>query len=172
SARLAFDTTYAVTVKGGAAGVADVVGNRMAADRTWRFTTLPPPPAPNTFLNSGPADPAASSSATFTFSSDQADAAFQCQLDTGVFADCTSPTTVTGLADGPHTFAVRGWTIDGGSDGSPAAVTWRVDTTAPVLSAGSPVAGAGSVALDSAVRVTFSEAVNPSTVTGSTLSLR
>ena len=172
SARLAFNTNYTVTVKGGAAGVADIVGNRMAADRTWQFTTLPPPPAPNTFLNSTPADPAASASATFTFSSDQPDAAFQCQLDTAAFADCTSPVTVTGLADGRHAFAVRAWTIDGGSDGSPATTGWRVDTTAPVVSTTNPADGGSGVALDSPVRVTFSEAANPSTVTASTVTLR
>ena len=172
SVRLAFNTTYTVTVKGGPAGVADLVGNRMAADRSWRFTTLPPPPAPDTFLDRGPADPAASAAATFSFSSDQAGAAFQCQLDGGAFADCVSPFTATGLADGTHTFAVRAWTIDGGSDGSPAGTSWRVDTTAPAVSAVNPAGGAAGVALAATVAVTFSEAVNPATVSAATVALQ
>jgi hypothetical protein len=172
AAPLAFNTTYTVTVKGGPAGVADVLGNRMAADRVWHFTTIPPPPVPNTFLNSGPADPSASASATFTFSSDQANAAFQCQLDAAAFTACTSPVTLTGLADGSHTFAVRAWTIDGGTDADPAVRTWRVDTTPPTVTGTAPAAGAGGVAVNSAVTVTFSEDVNPATVTTSSFSLR
>ncbi|HTC81954.1 MAG TPA: Ig-like domain-containing protein, partial [Acidimicrobiia bacterium] len=172
SARLAFGTTYTVTVKGGPAGVADVLGNPMAADRSWRFTTVPPPPVPNTFLNAGPADPSATAAATFAFSSDQPDAAFQCHLDGAAFADCSSPVTYTGLPDGPHTFEVRAWTIDGGTDASPAAGTWRVDTTAPVVSGANPTANASGVALDATVTATFSEDVDPATVTASTVSLR
>ena len=36
---LAYATTYTATVKGGAGGVADVAGNKLAADLTWTFTT-------------------------------------------------------------------------------------------------------------------------------------
>jgi hypothetical protein len=172
SARLAFNTTYTVTIKGGAAGVADVVGNRMAADKVWRFTTIPPPPVPNTFLNSGPADLSNSPSATVTFSSDQPDAAFQCQLDGGAFTDCASPDTLTGLADGSHTFSVRAWTIDGGTDPDPAVRTWRVDTTAPTVTSTVPVAGASGVAVNSAVTATFSEDVDAATVTASSFTVR
>ncbi len=43
-APLAFDSTYTATVKGGAAGVKDLAGNPLAADRVWSFLTAPPPP--------------------------------------------------------------------------------------------------------------------------------
>ncbi|HVW33543.1 MAG TPA: Ig-like domain-containing protein, partial [Acidimicrobiia bacterium] len=172
SARLAFSTTYTVTVKGGASGVADVLGNRMAADQSWSFTTIPPPPVPNTFLGSGPADPSATGTASFTFSSDQPGAAFQCQLDGAAFTDCLSPLSLSGLADGSHTFAVRAWTIDGGTDADPAVRTWRVDTTPPAVSSTTPAAGATGVALSSAVTASFSEPVDPATINGSTVSLR
>ncbi len=46
-------TTYTMTVKGGAAGVADTAGNRLAADRTWSFTTAAATPPPD----SGPGGP-------------------------------------------------------------------------------------------------------------------
>ncbi|MDP9491802.1 MAG: Ig-like domain-containing protein, partial [Actinomycetota bacterium] len=44
SAPLAFDSTYTATVKSGAAGVKDLAGNPLAADRVWSFITAPPPP--------------------------------------------------------------------------------------------------------------------------------
>ncbi|HLJ08367.1 MAG TPA: Ig-like domain-containing protein, partial [Acidimicrobiia bacterium] len=171
SAPLAFNATYTVTVVGGPTGLADVLGNRMTANRVWHFTSIPPPPVPNTFLSSGPADPSASPSARLTFSSDQSNAAFQCQLDGGAFAACTSPVSLTGLADGSHTFAVEAWTIDGGTDPTPAAVTWRVDTAPPTVAGTVPAAGATGVALGSAVTATFSEDVDPATVTTASFSL-
>ncbi|HEV7861186.1 MAG TPA: Ig-like domain-containing protein, partial [Acidimicrobiia bacterium] len=172
ASRLAFNTTYTVTVNGGSAGVADSLGNRMTADRVWSFTTVPPPPVPNTFLGAGPSDPSGSGSATFGFSSDQPDAAFQCRLDVAAFAACSSPATYTGLADGQHTFEVRAWTIDGGTDPDAAAAGWRVDTTAPSVSATTPIGGAGGVALDATVTAAFSEAVDPAIVTASAVSLQ
>ncbi|WP_457973269.1 Ig-like domain-containing protein [Arthrobacter sp. D1-17] len=39
NADLAAGTTYTATIKGGSAGVKDVAGNALAADRTWTFTT-------------------------------------------------------------------------------------------------------------------------------------
>jgi hypothetical protein len=41
---LAFATTYSATIEGGAGGVTDVAGNRLAADRTWSFSTSSQPP--------------------------------------------------------------------------------------------------------------------------------
>ena len=50
---LGSSTTYTMTVNGGASGVADTAGNRLAADRTWTFTTAAFPPPPD----SGPGGP-------------------------------------------------------------------------------------------------------------------
>jgi hypothetical protein len=47
-------------------------------------------------------------SASVSFSSPDTDTAgFECSLDTGAFAPCTSPKELTGLAPGSHAFAVR-----------------------------------------------------------------
>ena len=172
SSQLAFGATYTVTVKGGSKGLADRLGNRMTADRLWRFTTVPPPPVPDTFLDSAPADPATTASASFVFSSDQPDAGFHCRLDETSFSACSSPVTYTGLVDGRHTFETRAWTINGGVDADPASRTWRIDTTPPLVTATTPGAAAAGVALEGAVRVSFSEALSSASVSAATFSLR
>ena len=45
--------------------------------------------------------------ATFRFSSPESGLAFECSIDGSDWITCTSPTTYSGLPEGPHTFAVR-----------------------------------------------------------------
>jgi large repetitive protein len=70
-----------------------------------------------------------SSAATFFFTANKPATSFECKLDGGAFVACTSPKAYSGVADGPHTFAVKG-TATGGT--GPATVyTWAIDTTGP-----------------------------------------
>jgi hypothetical protein len=163
-------TSYTVTVKGGPGGVADLAGNPMAADRVWQFITFAP--VPDTAITAGP-PPATvnSASATFAFVSDQADAEFQCQLDGTGFTTCTSPVPYSALSDGPHVFEVRAWTVAGGTDPTPDQRAWTVDATPPAVTAVGPADGATGVAVGSGASATFSEAVDPATVTASTFFL-
>ncbi|MGZ4688700.1 MAG: hypothetical protein ACXV8R_02520 [Acidimicrobiia bacterium] len=107
------------------------------ASRTWTINTTPPTPT----ITSGPSGTVASSSATFTFSDTQAGATFQCKLDAGSFASCTSPKAFTGLVDGSHTFQVAAKSA-GSSLSAPATRSWSVDTTAPAITPSFPVDGA------------------------------
>lgn len=88
---------------------------------------------PDTQILSGPADASASTTATFTFISPDAGggATFECSLDGGVLAACTSPRIYGGLGEGPHSFAVRVRDAVGNFDPSPAARSWTVDLTPP-----------------------------------------
>ena len=121
--------------------VRDAVGNYdpTPATRTWSVDLTPP----NTTIVSGPTGTQASASATFTFSSNEANSTFECKLDTGTYAACTSPANFTSLAQGPHTFAVRAIDSAGHPDATPAARTWTVDTAAPTITitAGPPANG-------------------------------
>src|SRR5207244_3858497 len=50
------------------------------------------------------------------------------------FVPCSSPVGYTALADGSHTVQVRATDAAGNTDPSPAAYSWRVDTTPPTTS--------------------------------------
>lgn len=98
------------------------------------FTWMVDTDLPDTTIDSGPADPSGSSSATLTFSGTDGGTGvdgYECRLDAGAWAACTSPRTLTGLADGDHTFEVRAIDGVGNTDPSPDSITWTVDTVAP-----------------------------------------
>lgn len=88
---------------------------------------------PETTIDSGPGSPTNQTSVTFEFSSDEQGSTFQCRLDGGAYADCSSPHDVSAAAEGSHVFEV--YAIDGNdnADESPAMHTWVVDTTAPEI---------------------------------------
>ncbi|MDP1825371.1 MAG: Ig-like domain-containing protein [Archangium sp.] len=106
----------------------DTAGNVDAtpASFTWTIDTT----APNTTLTSTPPALSTSSSATFTFTSTEA-GTFECSLDGAAFAGCTTPVSLSGLADGSHTFQVRARDAIGNVDATPASFTWTIDATAP-----------------------------------------
>ena len=101
------------------------------ASHTW--TVVAPP---QTTIDSGPADPTESTSATIAFSSDRLGATFECALDGGPFVGCTSPVQYADLAVGVHSFAVRATDAAGHVDPTPAGHAWTVtrprETTPPV----------------------------------------
>ena len=89
---------------------------------------------PDTVIDSSPANPSTSPSATFAFHSTITPATFACSLDGAAPAACTSPFTYTGLADGSHTFSVAA-SAKSGTDSTPDVRTWTVDATAPSVPA-------------------------------------
>jgi uncharacterized repeat protein (TIGR01451 family) len=91
----------------------------------------PDPTPPDTFLGSGPVGNTNQTTATFSFSSNEAPVTFTCALDGAVFSACTSPVTYSGVANGSHTFRVRATDAAGNTDQTPAQRTWTVDTVTP-----------------------------------------
>ena len=110
----------------------DGAGNtdQTEATRAWIVDTG----APDTSIGSGPAGPTASTSAAFAFTATEAGSTFQCKLDDGAWVACTSPRSLTGLAQGAHTFRVRSIDPAGNVDPSEATRAWSVDTAAPETS--------------------------------------
>jgi hypothetical protein len=108
-----------------------------ANDAFWSPASITPPPS--VVIGSHPADPTRSTSASiaFTVSHSGATPSVTCQLDGGAATSCASPATYTGLGNGVHTFTVR---ASDGTRSSSDSVSWRVDTTAPVVSLTAPTA--------------------------------
>jgi hypothetical protein len=98
------------------------------ASATWTVDSA----APDTAITSGPTGTVSSNSASFSFSSTEANSTFECSLDGAAFSSCTSPQSYTNLSEGQHSFKVRAiGGAAGNVDPTPASVTWTVDTTAP-----------------------------------------
>ena len=86
---------------------------------------------PDTAITSGPTGTINTRTPTFTFTSDDGTATFECQLDGAAFAGCATPYTTPSLADGSHTLTVRAVDPATYRDPSPPSRTFAVDATAP-----------------------------------------
>ena len=95
---------------------------------------------PDTTITSGPSGTVGSSTATFSFSSTEANSTFVCKLDAGPFEPCSSPRTYSGLTNGSHTFSVAATDPAGNQDPDPASRTWTVGVSGDTV-----LAGAGDI---------------------------
>jgi len=89
---------------------------------------------PTTTVDSGPAAITTATTAQVGFAGADARsgmAGLECSLDGAGYAACTSPRSLSGLADGSHTLSVRAVDVAGNTDSTPATRTWTIDTAAP-----------------------------------------
>lgn len=106
-------------------------GNSDSEEATTTTVNVDTTP-PETTITAGPAGLTADSTPTFSFSSDQAGSSFQCRVDGGAWARCTSPATLAALNQGPHNIEVRARDVGGNLDASPARRDFSI--TAPPAS--------------------------------------
>jgi hypothetical protein len=93
-----------------------------ATPASYSFTIAPP----DTTITAAPAATVATGTASFSFTANPAaGSTFECALDTGAFAACTSPRSYSNLAAGTHSFQVRA-VAQAGTDATPASATWTV----------------------------------------------
>ena len=111
---------------------------------TWIIDAMPP----ETEITGGPADPTNSITASFTFSSTDPAATFECRLDGGGWSACTSPAVYSPLSDGQHTFEVRAKDAMNTLDPTPATYTWAIDRVGPdtIINSGPPTLSTNSTA--------------------------
>ncbi|HEY6781248.1 MAG TPA: LamG-like jellyroll fold domain-containing protein, partial [Thermoleophilaceae bacterium] len=84
---------------------------------------------PETTITNGPSGTSTTIAPSFGFSSSETGSSFQCRLDGGAWAACSSPRALADLANGSHTFDVRATDQAGNTDGMPASRTWTVSAT-------------------------------------------
>jgi uncharacterized repeat protein (TIGR02059 family) len=107
----------------------DGYGNTSGAtSRTWTADATPPP-VPT--IDGGPAGGSTSGDGvSFQFSDSESGVNLECKLDGGAWTGCLSPRSLTGLADGSHTFQVRALDAFANTSGA-VSRTWTVDAIAP-----------------------------------------
>jgi hypothetical protein len=198
SAALAGSTLYTVTIVGGSSGVEDLAGNTLASNYTSSFTTASVDNTPPTVTTVSPASGAtgvtATANAVANFSeainsSTVTGSTFQLRdaannLVLGAISTSGSQITLDPSASlaGAATYTA---TIIGGASGVKdlagnalaSSFTWSfttatVDNTPPTVTSVSPLSGATGVSAGTTVIANFSEAINSSTVTGTTYQLR
>jgi hypothetical protein len=126
-------------------------GSRVSVQYDWdAVSTDPPPPdteAPETTITSSPGDPSGPE-VSFSFMASESGSTYECALDGGAFASCTSPKAYSALADGSHSFQVRATDAAANTDATPASHAWVVDATSPTGTLAAPGATLrGSVSL-------------------------
>jgi hypothetical protein len=133
----------------------DGAGNFDEDSRTFTVDATPP----DTSITGGPSGPINVDSASFTFTSPDGGATFQCKLDTGDFEPCASPKAYANLSETAHTFQVRAVDAAGNIDPLPATRSFNVDKTAPIVTIGAVTTPTN----DTTPTITFS--VNDGTAT-------
>jgi hypothetical protein len=102
----------------------DAAGNTSTGSVSWTVDHT----APNIPSVTSPANPTNAVNASIAFSGDGD--TYTCKLDAEAAAPCVSPWTRNGLADGSHTLTVTPFDLVPNA-GTPASVTWVIDTVAP-----------------------------------------
>ena len=104
----------------------DSFGNVDPTPASRRFTVDTTPP--ETTIDSGPEGSTNDPTPSFAFHSSEAGSSFGCKVDSGSYAACSSPTTLSHLADGSHSFSVRATDLVGNTETTPASPEFTLRT--------------------------------------------
>jgi hypothetical protein len=125
---VAAGTTYKIVIDGynRSSGLTRLSGNFTAV--------VPPVPVPDTAITAWPGSTTTDTRPSFSFNSDQAEATFECQIDSGAWTGCDSPfRPASALSLGLHSFTVRASLGAGNTDQTPASVAFTIQKPAPVI---------------------------------------
>jgi fibronectin type 3 domain-containing protein len=127
---------------------------------------------PDTTITASPLAFSKSNTASFSFTATEANVTFECALDGTALAVCTSPKTYAALTNGAHSFQVRATDAAGHIDSTPAVWNWTVDTVLPTVTSIFPTNNANNVPPVGSITATFSEAIDPATLTTTTFTVK
>lgn len=119
----------------------DLAGNLGAAESfSWTVdNAVTDTTPPQTTIDSRPPDPDPSSTASFTYESNEPGSSFECALDGATFSPCpTAGISYSGLGDGPHSFQVRAIDPSANVDPTPAGDSFDVEVAEPPAPAPTP----------------------------------
>src|SRR6185312_89977 len=119
--------------------------NNDSAPSEWDWTI--DTQAPVVTIDSAPSGTGNPPSATIRFHGSKPNLAFTCSLDGGPAQPCSSPDTIGGLADGPHTLSISAQDALGNTSAQPAVASWTVGggtTTPPPSSCAAPAVASAS----------------------------
>jgi glucose/arabinose dehydrogenase len=200
SVALANSTVYTAKVKSGTAGVKDVAGNALASDYNWSFTTVAADITPPTVTSVTPLNGATGVSVSTTVSAIFNEAMNATTINGSTIelrnASNTLITATVSYNAGTRTVTltpsaalanstVYAVTIIGGASGVKdvagnalasdynwSFTTVAADITAPTVSSVTPLNGATGVSVSTTVSAIFNEAMDATTINGSTIELR
>jgi Bacterial Ig-like domain len=104
----------------------DAAGNSAVATRSFTVQAPQPPAPPDTSITKGPKKKTTKRRPKFKFTASQSGSTFQCQVDRGQFAPCSSPFKPPKLTLGNHKLKVRAIGPTGVADPSPAVKKFKV----------------------------------------------
>jgi O-glycosyl hydrolase len=189
TAPLAYNTTYTVTLT---TGVQSLVGTTLASNYTWSFTTaaVPAPTVSSVTPANGTTSVAIASTVTATFSEamnastitsstftlvPQGGSAVAATVSYNAVSLTATLTPTAPLLNGAtYTATIGTGVMSSGGSALASTYSWTFTTVAlpaPTVTSVTPTAGINGVAITSAATATFSEAMNPATITGSTFTL-
>jgi hypothetical protein len=157
-------TTFGFDVQASVSNSASGLGGGVVHATVFVGDPIPP----DTTIDTFPPAISNDSTPTFTFSGTDnispAVLTFEYSVDGSTFQPAISPLTLSSLADGQHTFAVRAIDAAGNFDPSPAEYTWIVDTVAPTVTISSPSVTHANSTATVVYTITYADA-NLATVT-------
>jgi hypothetical protein len=104
----------------------DAATNSAVSTRSFTVALPQPPGPPDTTITKGPKKKTTKRRPKFKFTASQAGSSFQCQVDKGQFAACTSPFVPPKLGLGKHVLRVRAIGPTGVADPAPAVKKFKV----------------------------------------------
>ncbi len=123
----------------------DSIGNVDPTPPSYSWTVFTAPF--RTTITSQPTNPSASSTASFSFTSNRDGVAYQCRLDNSAPTECESPHTYAGLSDGAHRFRVKAIDVAAKAESTPAEYAWAVGDPQQTIEPAAPVAMVEGVAI-------------------------